>query len=278
MTITIPGPTIPSDTRGGGQLPSSTGLSIPVITGTYGTANITSAGTGTASSIGTGIKSSGTAPVPTGSVSSSTGSYTGNPSIGQDTRTRNPYTETSFSPSVSIPPSSYNSTLPSGTISRPSNSSSYLPTASPSPSADANGCPYRNGTKYIAQCQEFTILCYQNFAGPTFLGLSEATLNDCIEDCATVNVGFSQDRCYGLSYNTSVGPGKKNCYFKTEEGTKYPIDDDIVLGALLTNNNTCVSNTTSIPLPTGSLVFNISSRIAPTAPLSSASLTISYSG
>ena len=248
--------------------------------------NVTSYGTSAASSgaapISTRPTTTSIVSVVTGVNSTSKGSYTGTYSQGLDTRTQNPQTSTA---SLSIQ-TSLNSTYskPSGTVVPVTNSSSYFSTPTPSTPV----CPYPDHYTYSSQCQDFEILCYKNYAGPTFLGLFEKNLNDCIEDCATVNVGFSQDKCYGITFNVSE-IAEKNCYFKTAEGVQNPVDNELIVAAHLINNNTCTTsssgipfptyNSTGIPFPTGSLSLGVSSRVGGSVTTSAfASVTLSYSG
>lgn len=225
--------TVPRDTRTQNEETSTASLTI------VPSSNLTSAGTAPVSS-GTGSS------VSIGGNSTSAGSYTGSLTVPRDTRTQNPQTSTA---SFTVTPSSnYTSIRPTGTIIQPpTNTSSSFPTGTSTIPVD--GCPFRNGSTYDTQCQRYIIYCYFNYAGPTFLGLKENSLNDCIDDCATVNRGFSQDDCFGINFNTSETE-QSNCFFKTQSGVSSWYNSPYIVAARLINNDTCSKNTSSIPYPT----------------------------
>ena len=277
-------PTLPIDTRTGGLETSPSGSFTLPPSSLNSTAP---SGTGTGANPGTSVGTGGPSPP-------------GQPTLSFDTRTDSPQSSSSApSGSFTLPPSSFNSTSPgtastgivtstgtgiasTGVVVPPTNTSTLAPTATP-----RDFCDNRNGTIYTTKCQAFEILCYANYAGPVFEGFFEESLNECIEECANVNVGFSQDRCYGLVYNVTSTSGS-NCFFKTQDGVNDPVEDRDILAAKLVNNNTCTTrfpsntnptgfvNNTILSTPTGSLNLNVSSRLGTSVP--SASFSSSFSG
>ncbi|KAL9128873.1 MAG: hypothetical protein Q9217_002530 [Psora testacea] len=137
-----------------------------------------------------------------------------------------PGTAVSSGSSIIIPPSNTTITSPTGTGFPP-----------------LQGCPFNNGSRYVTLCQTFEIQCYINYDGPIQQGLIEPDLYQCIEGCAIANVGFSQLRCYAVSYIPSaVGP---NCFFKTRTVSEQPIANGLAVSALLIGNGTCSNSTSS---------------------------------
>ncbi|KAL2044810.1 hypothetical protein N7G274_002585 [Stereocaulon virgatum] len=128
----------------------------------------------------------------------------------------------------------------------PSNSSVPTPTLSP----PLPGCPVDNGSTYITQGQTFKILCETNFEGPAAQGIIVPTLHSCISDCAAVNLGFSQIRCYAVSYAPFPPSGVSNCFFRTLNNSGHPFTDNNYISAILILPPSISLNTTSMLGPT----------------------------
>ena len=173
----------------------------------------------------------------------------------------------SINSSVVGPPRIF--TNPTSSVTLVSSSSSASPDASSiSTSATTSspittplpGCPIDNGTIYTTQNQTFQILCDTNYGGPSDQGLVVPSLFACIDDCAVVNQGFSEDQCYGVSYSPLVGPGESNCDFRGHQATSQPLYDPTAISAMLVPNLPAnSSSTSSISSPTSTASFNTSS-------------------
>lgn len=193
----------------------------------------------------------------TGPVSGSSGlptpgSIVGPPRSGSDLPT------SSIGASSGVPTAPSNFTIPAytspsaaPTISINGSSPTTSGTVPTSTSSDI-GCPVKNGSHYTTQGQTFEILCDTNFIGPDYQGLYVPSLYDCINDCAIVNVGFSQDNCYAASYIPNNGVGS-DCFFKSLNGSTHPQFDPKATSAILINNTLSTNlNTSVIPVPSPS--------------------------
>ncbi|KAI4244655.1 MAG: hypothetical protein L6R40_002859 [Gallowayella cf. fulva] len=117
------------------------------------------------------------------------------------------YATTNITP-LSASPSS------SSLLSFSSTSSSSRPIAT---SINGVGCPSINGTIFTTQNgEQFQLQCYRSYGGSVAIGLDEPYFRDCIEECSTVNQGFSAVRCYGttwLKYSAGI-----HCNLKSQTG------------------------------------------------------------
>ncbi|KAL8757152.1 MAG: hypothetical protein Q9199_002418 [Rusavskia elegans] len=87
------------------------------------------------------------------------------------------------------------------------------------PNLERNRCPDLNSTVItLEDGQAFAVVCSTEYGGPTDIGLSEKSFNDCIQDCATTNNGFSAVRCRGVTYFADRASGVVNCNFKNLAG------------------------------------------------------------
>ncbi|KAI4109782.1 MAG: hypothetical protein LQ339_001566, partial [Xanthoria mediterranea] len=97
------------------------------------------------------------------------------------------------------------------------NSTTIALTAAPTLALDL--CPNLNGTVItLGDGQAFAVVCSTEYGGPTDIGLSEKSFNDCIQDCATTNSGFSAARCRAVTYFANRDTGEVNCNFKNLDG------------------------------------------------------------
>ena len=182
-----------------------------------------------------------------------------------------------ITPTTPIPPPNNNTDLPrtgqtlsgspSGAPTTPSNSTT--PTQTPAPPLP--GCPVNNGTTYTTQGQTFEILCDNNFLGPSTQGLIVPSLYSCINDCAAVNVGFSQNQCYAASYAPFPPTGVSNCFFPTLHDSGHPFTDDNYISAILiplpplnSTNTTSILGPTAIPSASISIPANSTYLTGPT--------------
>ncbi|KAL8702737.1 MAG: hypothetical protein Q9201_004090 [Fulgogasparrea decipioides] len=168
------------------------------------------------SSAGTGL------PYPTSTSYISPASNTTSP-----TRTSITTSPTTTSLATSLPPP-LNTTLvlPSTTLS------SLLPIGT---SIDPRGCPTINNTIYtLPSGQQYQIQCYRAYGGPVSIGLDQPHLLDCLEECSTVNAGFSAIRCFGVTW-LKYGNGV-HCNLKAQSALFNYMNDYLAAsGVLLTD-------------------------------------------
>ena len=177
-------------------------------------------------------------------------------------------------PSSILPPLPVNSTIaliPTGPTAPPVSPISGLPSVPSNASSPTSGvslptgnlvldsCPQKNGSIYTELGQTFEILCYTNFIGPSDQGFYVPSFYQCVHDCAIINVGFSQTRCFAASYIPNNGVGS-DCFFRTYNNSQNPIYDPKATSAILLNNTVSSNITYSA---TGSL--SIPSLFLPTA-------------
>jgi len=94
--------------------------------------------------------------------------------------------------------------------------SSTLPLAT---SIGHGGCPNVNNTIFTtSNSQDYQIQCYREYNGPSLLGLQEPNFLACINECDTVNAGFSQLVCFGVTWTPYVISGGIKCNLKDQTG------------------------------------------------------------
>ncbi|KAL9601888.1 MAG: hypothetical protein Q9219_002241 [cf. Caloplaca sp. 3 TL-2023] len=97
-------------------------------------------------------------------------------------------------PSSVRPPSSSSSSIPTTS----STTSSLLPIGT---SIAPGGCPTINNTIYsLPTGEQYQLQCYRAYGGPVSIGLDQPYFRDCIDECSTVNRGFSAIRCFGVTW------------------------------------------------------------------------------
>ncbi|KAI4126619.1 MAG: hypothetical protein LQ338_003641 [Usnochroma carphineum] len=117
--------------------------------------------------------------------------------------TGTPLTPYSLNTTSSPPyPTSNSSSAPALPTSAPSSTtSSFLPIGTSIVIDGHAGCPYINNTVFTtSEGEQYQIQCYRAYGGPVSIGLDRPHLLDCIEECDTVNAGFSAIRCYGITW------------------------------------------------------------------------------
>ncbi|KAL6714417.1 hypothetical protein ACLMJK_007840 [Lecanora helva] len=157
-------------------------------------------------------------------------------------------TATPAAPSSGLPPLSVNGTIPPGPTVPPFPGGSGAPRipSNGSQTISANGslptgnivpdsCPYDNGTLYTENGQTFMILCATNFLGSQIQGFNDLNFQQCVHDCALINIGYSANDCYAASYipNNDVG---SDCFFRNLSSSEQPYYDPKVTSAILVNN------------------------------------------
>ncbi|KAL8708737.1 MAG: hypothetical protein Q9220_006463 [cf. Caloplaca sp. 1 TL-2023] len=107
-------------------------------------------------------------------------------------------------PLPTSPPISYNttstrtSTLTASNLTTSTSTSSLRPVGT---SVAPAGCPSINNTIYtIPTGEQYQLQCYRSYSGPVYIGLDKPYFRDCIQECSTVNAGFSATRCYGVTW------------------------------------------------------------------------------
>ncbi|CAL8578865.1 hypothetical protein XPA_004636 [Xanthoria parietina] len=119
-------------------------------------------------------------------------------------------------------------------------------TAAPTLTLDL--CPGLNDTVItLADGQAFVVVCSTEYGGPTDIGLSEKSFNDCIQDCATTNSGFSAARCRAVTYFANRDTGEVNCNFKNLDGLGDVYNNPEGISAVLIEVPLL---STTLPLPT----------------------------
>ena len=185
--------------------------------------------------------------------------------------------------SAGMGPTNIGPTFPAGNDSGGSVTSSSLaiPTGAPLPN-----CPAQNGSIYNSLGgQQYLILCETNFPGPSTEGLVAPSLHTCLDNCALVTLGYSEDECYAASYNAFAAPGKQNCFFKglfNSRASQY--DPGYMSGLLLnTTTNGTASFTGVFPSDTGIIsanggIFPSGTAVIPTAPVDTSNPRAGASG
>ncbi|KAL8692959.1 MAG: hypothetical protein Q9218_002108 [Villophora microphyllina] len=149
--------------------------------------------TAASSSAGAGLfyPTSTSAPYPTSNTTSPS-------ATGSSSTTANftdPITRPTITPSPTITlPSALSTTLTlaSTTVS------SLLPIGT---SVNPAGCPTINNTIYsLPSGQQYQVQCYRAYGGAANIGLDQPHLTDCMQECSTVNAGFSTIRCFGVTW------------------------------------------------------------------------------
>ncbi|KAL9010057.1 MAG: hypothetical protein Q9173_004967 [Seirophora scorigena] len=166
-------------------------------------------------------------PYPTSNTSSATALNTTGPSL---------------DPTSSYSASSSNTSTAILSIGTSINMSSSAPTiTSTAPpgigtSINPRGCNTINNTIFTDDTgRQYQIQCYLRYGGPVSIGLDSSTFRECMDECSTVNAGFSAIRCYGVTW-LQYARGTVRCNLKARaallEGGVY--DGEAVSAVLLT--------------------------------------------
>ncbi|KAI4095356.1 MAG: hypothetical protein LQ344_001654 [Seirophora lacunosa] len=150
----------------------------------------------------------------------------------------------SLDPTSSSSASSSNTStaiLSIGTSINTSSSSAPTSVASTAPpgigtSVNPRGCNTINNTIFTDDTgRQYQIQCYLRYGGPVSIGLDSATFRECMDECSTVNAGFSAIRCYGVTW-LKYARGTVRCNLKAQapllEGGIY--DGEAASAVLLT--------------------------------------------
>ncbi|KAI4193633.1 MAG: hypothetical protein LQ348_002813 [Seirophora lacunosa] len=150
----------------------------------------------------------------------------------------------SLDPTSSSSASSSNTStaiLSIGTSINMSSSSAPTSVASTAPpgigtSVNPRGCNTINNTIFTDDTgRQYQIQCYLRYGGPVSIGLDSATFRECMDECSTVNAGFSAIRCYGVTW-LKYARGTVRCNLKAQapllEGGIY--DGEAASAVLLT--------------------------------------------
>ncbi|KAI4196139.1 MAG: hypothetical protein LQ346_003299 [Caloplaca aetnensis] len=143
-----------------------------------------------------------------------------------------PYPTTNAS-SSSTTTSSTSSSSSSSTATS-SSTSSILPIAT-SLSPNSLGCPSVNNTLFTTSTtppKTYQIQCYRAYGGPVSIGLDRSNFRECIEECSTVNAGFSAVRCYGVTW-LKYAQGTVRCNLKSQSVLAKGYEDFMAASAVL---------------------------------------------
>ncbi|KAL8863446.1 MAG: hypothetical protein Q9178_000127 [Gyalolechia marmorata] len=130
---------------------------------------------------------------------------------------------TSYVPINTTLPTSIPSAIPSSTTS------SQLPVGT---SINQIGCPGINNTIFTTVAgQQYQLQCYRVYSGATIIGLDRSYFRECIEQCSTVNAGFSAIGCYGvtwLQYDQGI-----HCNLKSQSALRNYTTSSLAVSAVL---------------------------------------------
>ena len=120
-------------------------------------------------------------------------------------------------------PTSIPSSIPSSTTS------SQLPVGT---SINQIGCPGINNTIFTTVAgQQYQLQCYRVYGGAALIGLDRSNARECIEQCSTVNAGFSAIGCYGvtwLQYDQGI-----HCNLKSQSALRDYTTSSLAVSAVL---------------------------------------------
>ncbi|KAL8957381.1 MAG: hypothetical protein Q9193_005331, partial [Seirophora villosa] len=147
-------------------------------------------------------------PYPTSNTSSATALTTTGPSLDS---TSSSASSSNTSTSILSIGTSINTSSSSAPPSLPSTAPPGIGT-----SVNPRGCNTINNTVFTDDTgRQYQIQCYLRYGGPVSIGLDSATFRECMDECSTVNAGFSAIRCYGVTW-LKYARGTVRCNLKAQ--------------------------------------------------------------